>query len=101
MKTEALLGSQEIYALAEADLREGRYENAIDGFTNVIKLTPRAYTPCMKSLLGRRDALFALERRGEAGQDNRQEFGWGRGIRWPGWYIIGAIVFRNEIARTP
>jgi hypothetical protein len=76
-----------------------RYAEAVDAFDTVLALAPREYTLAMKSLLGRRDAYAALDERALAGADNRREFAWGRGIRWPGWYIIAAILFRNEIVR--
>ena len=53
----------------------------------------------MQSLLGRSEAQFALGKRALGGSDSRQEFAWGRGVRWPGWYIIAAILFRNEIVK--
>lgn len=90
---------QELLRQAEADLAAGEYSAAISGFTAVIAAAPTQYTLCMKSLLGRRDALLAVGDREAAARDNRREFAWGRGVRWPGWYIIGAITFRNEIVR--
>ncbi|KAK9833595.1 hypothetical protein WJX84_004533 [Apatococcus fuscideae] len=68
----------------------GKYSEVIDG-------VPQEYTLCMRSLLGRRDSLLALGKNEAAGRDARQEWVWGRGIRWPGWYIIAAILIRNEI----
>lgn len=91
---------QALLRQAEADLAAGEYTRAVDGFTAVIAAAPTQYTLCMKSLLGRRDALLALGDREAASRDNRQEFAWGRGVRWPGWYIIAAITFRNELVRT-
>lgn len=85
---------------ADAALAAGEYSRAVDGFTAVIAAAPTRYTLCMKSLLGRRDALLAMGDREAAARDNRREFAWGRGVRWPGWYIIGAITFRNELVRT-
>ena len=76
-----------------------RFEDAVAAFDEALAVAPRDYVTAMKSLLGRRDAFQALGRLEAAGADNRREFAWGRGIRWPGWYIIGAIVFRNEIVR--
>ena len=84
---------------ADKALAAGRFQEAADSYTAVIATAPTQYTLCMKSLLGRREALVSLGEPSEAGEDNRREFAWGRGIRWPGWYIIGLIMFRNEIAR--
>jgi hypothetical protein len=83
----------------ERQLAAGELREAVESFSGVLQTAPRRYTLCMKSLLGRRDAYQALGERGLAAADNRQEFLWGRGIRWPGWYIIACIVFRNEIVR--
>lgn len=91
---------QALLRRAEADLAAGEFSRAADGFTAVIAAAPTQYTLCMKSLLGRRDAWLALGDRAAAARDNRREFAWGRGVRWPGWYIIAAITFRNEIVRT-
>jgi hypothetical protein len=90
---------QELLASADNALAAGRYQEAVDRYTAVIDAAPTQYTLCMKSLLGRRDALSALGQSEASGEDNRREFAWGRGIRWPGWYIIGTIMFRNEIVR--
>lgn len=40
---------------------------------------------------------ITLGMRKEAGQDGIREFMWGRGLRWPGWYIIAGILLRNEL----
>lgn len=88
--------AKEKFTVAEALRREGKNEDAAVAYTEVIKLAPRDYTLCMKSLLGRRDAYLALGKRDLVGEDNRREWLWGRGIRWPGWYIISAIIIRNE-----
>ena len=55
------------------------------------------YTLCMRSLLGRAEAYKRLGRGDLQGADFRREWLWGRGVRWPGWYVIAAILFRNEI----
>lgn len=84
---------------AESAFAAGNYQEAVDAYSAVLETAPTQYTLCMKSLLGRREALAKLGQSDAAGRDNRREFAWGRGIRWPGWYIIGLIMFRNEIAR--
>jgi tetratricopeptide (TPR) repeat protein len=80
-------------------LAAGKPQEAKEAFDTVLIIAPRRYTLAMQSLLGRREANEALGRLREAAADSQQEFLWGRGIRWPGWYIIAAIVFRNEIVR--
>lgn len=90
---------QEALRRGQGALEERRFDDAVTAFDEALAVAPRDYVTAMKSLLGRRDAFFALGRPDAAGADNRREFAWGRGIRWPGWYIIGAIVFRNEIVR--
>eukprot|EP00892_Ulva_mutabilis_P002195 jgi/Ulvmu1/11977/UM082_0056.1 len=92
-------GPQAMLRDAEAALAAREYTRAIDGFTAVLAAAPTRYTLCMKSLLGRRDALLAVGEREAAARDGKREFAWGRGVRWPGWYIIAAITFRNEIVR--
>lgn len=90
---------QELLVTADTARAAGRYQDAVIAYSAVLDTAPTQYTLCMKSLLGRRDALAALGLSDASGADNRREFAWGRGIRWPGWYIIGLIMFRNEIAR--
>jgi tetratricopeptide (TPR) repeat protein len=90
---------QALLSEGQGALAQGSYEEAIEAFTKVLQSAPGEYTLCMKSLLGRRDAYAALGARELSRADNTQEFAWGRGVRWPGWYIIGAILFRNEIVR--
>lgn len=90
---------QELLANADRALASGRFQEAADAYSAVLETAPTQYTLCMKSLLGRREALVGLGQSNNAAEDNRREFAWGRGIRWPGWYIIGLIMFRNEIAR--
>jgi hypothetical protein len=91
--------AQEAFRAAERAASNACYEEAVEQFTLVLQLAPREYTLCMRSLLGRRDAYFALGERSLGGKDSRHEFLWGRGARWPGWYIIALIMFRNEIVR--
>ncbi|KAK9833596.1 hypothetical protein WJX84_004533 [Apatococcus fuscideae] len=86
----AFRNAQELAAQKQHEAAIGKYSEVIDG-------VPQEYTLCMRSLLGRRDSLLALGKNEAAGRDARQEWVWGRGIRWPGWYIIAAILIRNEI----
>jgi hypothetical protein len=90
---------QEQLVAGEQLLKEQRFAEAVEAFDSVLALAPREYTLAMKALLGRGDAYAVLGRGDLASADNRKEFAWGRGIRWPGWYIIAAILFRNEIVR--
>ena len=90
---------QELTAYGNRLLDGKDYAAAVAAFDTVLAIAPRAYTPCMQSLLGRSEAQFALGKRALGGSDSRQEFAWGRGVRWPGWYIIAAILFRNEIVK--
>ncbi|KAK9827008.1 hypothetical protein WJX74_003506 [Apatococcus lobatus] len=83
--------AQASFREAQAAAKQGRHGAAVDLYSKVIKMAPREYTLSMRSLLGRHDSNEA------AGRDARQEFLWGRGIRWPGWYIIAAILIRNEV----
>lgn len=80
---------------ADASYKQGNYSKAVDQYTEVIETAPRNYVLCMKALLGRRDTYRKLNLEKKAASDARREFAWGRGIRWPGWYIISAIVIRN------
>eukprot|EP00210_Caulerpa_lentillifera_P003626 g3461.t1 len=81
---------------AKKSYTDGNYSQAVDGFTSVIEMVPRNYILSMKALLGRRDAYQELGLIKKASSDARREFAWGRGIRWPGWYIISAILIRNQ-----
>ncbi|KAK9827010.1 hypothetical protein WJX74_003506 [Apatococcus lobatus] len=89
--------AQASFREAQAAAKQGRHGAAVDLYSKVIKMAPREYTLSMRSLLGRHDSLLALGQNEAAGRDARQEFLWGRGIRWPGWYIIAAILIRNEV----
>jgi hypothetical protein len=91
---------QALLTRAEQQSARSDFPAAIESYSLVLKAAPDEYTPCMKALLGRRDAYFAVGKMDLGGQDSRQEFAWGRGHRWPGWYIIAVIMFRNEIVRT-
>lgn len=80
----------------DAAIEKGRYSEAVDLYSTVIDLAPRNYVISMKALLGRRDAYRKQDLNKKAAADARREFAWGRGIRWPGWYIISAILIGNE-----
>eukprot|EP01024_Parvocaulis_polyphysoides_P050562 TRINITY_DN4928_c0_g1_i1.p1 TRINITY_DN4928_c0_g1~~TRINITY_DN4928_c0_g1_i1.p1 ORF type:complete len:193 (-),score=14.75 TRINITY_DN4928_c0_g1_i1:134-655(-) len=96
---ENLTEAEKIFKLAQNQLQNGDFKSAIQNYEKVIQLVPQQYTLCMKSFLGLRDAYFGLGYRKEGGEYGKQEWLWGRGIRWPGWYIIAAILLRNEIVR--
>ena len=87
---------QKLLERADEAFGSGDYAEAVDRYTSVIELAPRSYVLCMKALLGRRDAYLHLGLNKKASSDARREFGWGRGIRWPGWYLISAVVIRNQ-----
>ena len=71
----------------------------MQAYTQALQLAPRRYTTAMQALLGRRAAYEGLGQRGLQSADSRREFLWGRGVRWPGWYIIAAILLRNEVVK--
>eukprot|EP01025_Chloroclados_australasicus_P054829 TRINITY_DN6542_c1_g1_i1.p1 TRINITY_DN6542_c1_g1~~TRINITY_DN6542_c1_g1_i1.p1 ORF type:complete len:195 (-),score=9.65 TRINITY_DN6542_c1_g1_i1:79-663(-) len=96
---EDLLQAKQLFDLAQKQYNKGSYQEAISNYKQVIKLAPQRYTLCMKSFLGLQDAYFALGQKKEGGEYSKKEWLWGRGIRWPGWYIIAGILFRNEIVR--
>ncbi|KAK9823098.1 hypothetical protein WJX72_000243 [[Myrmecia] bisecta] len=93
----AKTAAQEAFGRAEQHVRQRDYKRAVSEYSRVMALVPEEYTLCMKCWLGRRDALLKLGRREAAGRDNRREWLWGRGIRWPGWYIIATILLQNEL----
>ena len=49
----------------------------------------------MPALLGRRDCYLASGLEDLAASDARREWLWGRGTRWPGWYIIAYLSVRQ------
>ncbi|GMH44753.1 hypothetical protein BSKO_12705 [Bryopsis sp. KO-2023] len=92
---QTLLGKE--YLDRALDLyNSGEYKKAVEEYSKVAAVVPRDYTLCMKSYLGRRDAYKRLGMTKEASADDRREWAWGRGIRWPGWYIATAILVRNQ-----
>ena len=68
---------------------------AIEAFTQVLCAAPDRYKTAMPALLGRRDARRAIGDYAAAADDARREWLWGRGVRWPGWYIITYLSVRQ------
>ena len=94
----------------EAALDRGEYEGAVKEFTFVLEVAPTEYKLCQRgtflfslsssfsdprrlslsvhpfitALLKRTEAYRAVGDREGAGRDFRQQWLWGRGLRWPG-----------------
>ncbi len=86
---------------AEASVREGERLLEEEGdaagaaleFSGAIELAPEKYKLVQRARLGRMKAYGQLG--SSAGEDFRSAWLWGRGVRWPGWYIIGYILLRR------
>lgn len=81
----------------EALLREGDAAGAVQELSNALETAPWQYKLSQKALLLRSEAYGKLGQdfSKQKGDDFRQEWLWGRGVRWPGWYILAYIFFRK------
>jgi len=81
----------------EALLKSGDASGAVEELTRALELAPWQYKLAQKALLRRSQAYDELGNDfiSKRGEDFRQEWLWGRGVRWPGWYILSYIFFRK------
>jgi len=73
----------------------GEWSEAVDAYSRVLEVAPRQYRVCQAALAGRAAAWDKLGDSDKRGEDNFSEWLWGRGIRWPGHYIIAYILGRR------
>ena len=83
-----------------ASLVSSKYGSAVASFSDALALAPRRYKTGMPALLGRRDAYLKTGLSDLAAEDARREWLWGRGTRWPGWYIIAYLFVRQWLDKT-
>ena len=87
--------AKEALGEGERALAEGRPGAAAESLERVELLAPREYKLNMRAGLRLADAYEAtgdVEGRGRIG---RRTWWWGRGVRWPGWYLIAYLSFRS------
>lgn len=100
-KQESELVSQRYREAEDALMRgygamlNGDSAAAIEAFTQAMAAAPNRYKTAMPALLGRRDARREIGDYAAAADDARREWLWGRGVRWPGWYIITYLSVRQ------
>lgn len=87
--------AKEAFKEAEAALADQDFAKADALYSEVFKLVPREYKVCQASGLGRSKARKALGDREGALHDSGAVWWWGRGLRWPGWYIIAYLSARS------
>jgi len=68
---------------------------AVELYGRALQAAPRRYKLCQMALRARADSLGRLGRKEEQRQDGVQNWLWGRGIRWPGHYILAYILGRR------
>ena len=68
---------------------------AVERLTYVIEAAPHQYKQCQAALRARADAYKALGEDGLATDDQTRQWLWGRGLRWPGWYLIAYFSLRS------
>ncbi|QDZ20954.1 TPR repeat domain-containing protein [Chloropicon primus] len=83
----------------EDALSVGDYRKAVVCFTKVLELAPSEYKLCQRALLKRTEANRLLGNDKAAGEDFRQQWLWGRGLRWPGHYAIIYILLRRGLVQ--
>lgn len=94
--------AEEALKRAQALLQAGDDAGAAAAFSEVLDTAPREYKLCQAALSGRQEANRNLGKGN--GPDQLNQWCWGRGIRWPGHYIIayalarGAVVPENSLA---
>lgn len=80
---------------------EGKHADAIASFEFVYATAPREYKMCQRAGLNIAVSYKALSARLGDEMDKRANeakgvvWWWGRGTRWPGWYIIAYLSARN------
>ena len=80
---------------------EGKHAEAIASFETVYATAPREYKMCQRAGLNISTSYKALSTRlgdemdKKANEAKGTVWWWGRGTRWPGWYIIAYLSARN------
>ena len=92
---ETMLEANEALEKGERALSEGDAGRAIEELSKIETLVPREYK------LNQRAGLALSEAHKLAGNNNEyleyknRVWWWGRGLRWPGWYIIAYLSARS------
>mgnify|MGYP001969739568 CR=1 FL=1 len=85
----------------EALAAEGQHLDAIAAFESVYATAPTEYKMCQRAGLDIAKSYKSLSSKPGDAFDRRAEdakgvvWWWGRGTRWPGWYIIAYLSARN------
>lgn len=87
--------------LGEALQAEGKHAEAIGKFEEVYALAPTEYKMCQRAGLLTAVSYKAMSTRlgddydKKANDAKQVVWWWGRGTRWPGWYIVAYLSARN------
>ena len=85
----------------EALQAEGKHAQAIAKFEEVYTLAPTEYKMCQRAGLQTAKSYKAMSQKlgdefdKKANDAKGAVWWWGRGTRWPGWYIIAYLSGRN------
>ena len=79
----------------ERKMEAGEWEAAADDLSKALELAPRQYKLAQKALLKRTEAYRNMGDSKRSGEDFRRQWLWGRGVRWPGWYLLGYVFARR------
>ena len=85
----------------EALQAEGKHAQAIAKFEEVYALAPTEYKMCQRAGLQTAKSYKAMSQKlgdefdKKANEAKGAVWWWGRGTRWPGWYIIAYLSGRN------
>ena len=82
-------------AAGEAALGRGDVRKAVQSLEQVEALAPREYKLNMRAGQVLAEAYAAAGDNDARGRINRRTWWWGRGVRWPGWYIFAYLSFRS------
>lgn len=87
--------------LGEALQAEGKHAEAVEKFEEVYALAPTEYKMCQRAGLRTAVSYKAMSARlgdeydKKANDAKQVVWWWGRGTRWPGWYIVAYLSARN------
>lgn len=82
----------------EAALNAGEWKAAVEGLTKARDAAPREYKLSQRATLLRAKAHAALGNEAAASADRWAVWWWGRGLRFPGWYLVAYFSLRAAVA---
>jgi|TARA_B110000977_G_scaffold177640_1_gene234380 hypothetical protein len=99
--TEAKASAKSFLLEGEALASRGEHLQAIENFEKVYTTAPTEYKLCQRAGLDIAKSYKKLSSKPGDAYDKKAELAkgevwwWGRGTRWPGWYIIAYLSGRN------